>query len=197
MAPQPRITVELAKALVLRAEGKTDAKIGPYIGLTAAQVRNSLLATAKRRGWVNRHKVDWELIRAEIKSGKVECDTAARSIIMDPGRCPDTLDLLKDAPAPSVPSVTPPATVSERPVPSATTVSEQKSTGVFSPSDIVVLQRIIAREATVTRGHRSGQTMVIRARVDSGLWAALETHKDAHGITLSEALTRAIERYLD
>ena len=186
MAPQPRITVELAKALVLRAEGKTDAKIGPYIGLTAAQVRNSLLATAKRRGWVNRHKVDWELIRAEIKSGKVECDTAARSIIMDPGRCPDTLDLLKDAPAPSVPSVTPPATV-----------SEQRVTGVFSPADVVVLQRIIAREATVTRGHRSGQTMVIRARVDSGLWAALETHKDAHGITLSEALTRAIERYLD
>ena len=60
MPPQLKITVDVAKALVMRSEKKTDAKIAAYLGKTAVQVKNSLLATAKRRKWVNRYKVDWE-----------------------------------------------------------------------------------------------------------------------------------------
>jgi hypothetical protein len=73
----------------------------------------------------------------------------------------------------------------------------QRSTETFTPEEIQALKRVAQRELSGGRVQRGmEETIVIRVRIDKGLWEAVEKHSNRESITKQEVVNRSVELYL-
>jgi len=67
----------------------------------------------------------------------------------------------------------------------------------FTAEEKAILKELARRERARERSQRSGKGKVTSLRVDGGLLAGLKRRAEEEGITVGEALNRAIEAFLN
>ena len=210
MAPRAKITLELAKALQLREAGHTDKNIAKGIGRDdAAYISNTLFAWVKRQKLLVRRGVMWGQLLELIDADKVDHEPDARRLVAARAAGgtwdPDTVDLFdggdggasqRNAPQHEdkqsiAPQRNAPPHVGRKPI------EAHRIASPFTGKQVAVLQRIAEREMERSAIRRSGgKAIPFSGRMDPAVFAALKEYADAEQVTVTEALTRAVESYL-